>query len=118
MPARSTAPAAEPYSPVRRTALVLSGTGADGAYHAGVLKALHDAGVKVDLVAGRGVGALGAVLFAVDGAAALWEPLGFWQRPALAGAYRATWRHRLIAQALLATAALVASPLLLLAGAA
>jgi hypothetical protein len=106
------------YSPERPTAVVLSGTGADGAYHAGVLKALHDAGVKVDLVAGRGVGALGAVLFAVDGAAALWEPLGFWQRPALASAYGVTWRYRAIARALLVTAALVASPLLLLAGAA
>jgi hypothetical protein len=106
------------YSPERPTAVVLSGTGADGAYHAGVLKALHDAGVKVDLVAGRGVGALGAVLFAVDGAAALWEPLGFWRRPDLASAYLLTWRYRAIATSLVATAALVASPLLLLAGAA
>ena len=78
------------YSPERPTAVVLSGIGADGAYHAGVLKALHEAGVKVDLVAGRGVGALGAVLFAVDGAATLWEPLGFWQRPALARGYQLT----------------------------
>ena len=106
------------YSPERPTAVVLSGTGADGAYHAGVLKALHDAGVKVDLVAGRGVGALGAMLFAVDGAAALWEPLGFWHRPALAATYRLTWRYRAITLALGVTAALVASPLLLLGGAA
>ena len=49
-------PAHEPYSPQRRTALVLTGTGTAGAYHAGVLRALHEAGVKLDIVAGRGVG--------------------------------------------------------------
>jgi hypothetical protein len=97
---------------------VLSGAGADGAYHAGVLKALHDAGVKVDLVAGRGVGVLGAVLSAVDGAAMLWEPMGFWQRTGLDRAYRPTWRYRLIGLALLLSAAALAIPLLLLAGAA
>lgn len=96
---------------------MLSGVGADGAYHAGVLKALHDAGVKVDLVAGRGVGALGAVLFAVDGAATLWDRLGFWQRPVLRRAYGLTWRYRAIGAALVATAAVVAGPLLLLGGA-
>ena len=39
---------ADPYSPQRRTALVLTGTGTAGAYHAGVLRALHEAGVKID----------------------------------------------------------------------
>ena len=52
---------AEPYSPQRRTALVLTGTGTAGAYHAGVLRALHEAGVKLDVVAGRGIGAIGAL---------------------------------------------------------
>ena len=66
----------ELYSPERPTAVVLSGTGVDGAYHAGVLEALQEAGVKIDLVAGRGVGALAAVLFALDGAAALWDARG------------------------------------------
>ena len=42
------------YIPHLRTALVLTGTGTAGAYHAGVIRALHEAGVKVDLVAGRG----------------------------------------------------------------
>ena len=32
------------------------GPGPPGAYHAGVLRALHEAGIKIDLVAGRGVG--------------------------------------------------------------
>ena len=42
------------YSPSRRTALVLTGTGAHGAYHAGVLRALQEAGVKIDVIAGQG----------------------------------------------------------------
>ena len=67
------------YSPLRRTALVLGGAGADGAYHAGVLRALHEAGVKIDLVAGHGVGAASAALTAIDGAARLWEADGVWR---------------------------------------
>ena len=35
-----------PYSPRHRTALVLTGTGTAGAYHAGVLRALAEAGVE------------------------------------------------------------------------
>ena len=42
------------YIPHLRTALVLIGTGTAGAYHAGVVRALNEAGIKVDLVAGRG----------------------------------------------------------------
>ena len=57
-----------PYSPDRRTALVLTGTGTDGAYHAGTIRALTEAGVRVDLIAGRGVGAVGAIFGAIDGA--------------------------------------------------
>lgn len=69
------------YSPSRRTALVLCGTGAHGAYHAGVLRALQEAGVKIDLAAGHGIGAAGAMLAAIDGAARLWEPAGVWRSP-------------------------------------
>lgn len=69
------------YSPSRRTALVLCGTGAHGAYHAGVLRAFQEAGVRIDLVAGHGVGAAGAVLSAIDGSARLWEPAGIWRSP-------------------------------------
>ena len=50
---------AESYSPRRRTALVLAGTGTAGAYHAGVLRALDEAGVKIDVAAGCGIGAIG-----------------------------------------------------------
>jgi hypothetical protein len=75
------------YSPDRRTALVLSGTGAHGAYHAGVLRALQEAGVRIDLVAGHGVGAAGAALAAIDGGARLWDANGVWRSPATAGYY-------------------------------
>jgi len=64
-------PAVFRYSPERRTALVLCGTGADGAYQAGVLRALQEAGVKIDVMAGQGVGAGAAALAAIDGAARL-----------------------------------------------
>ena len=73
--------AADSYSPQLRTALVLTGTGTAGAYHAGVLRALHEAGVKIDVVAGRGIGAVGALFAAVDGAQSLWDEKGFWRAP-------------------------------------
>jgi hypothetical protein len=78
------------YSPARRTALVLTGSGAHGAYHAGVLRALQEAGVKIDLVAGQGVGAGGAALAAIDGAARLWEAAGIWRSQSVRQLY--TWR--------------------------
>ncbi len=86
------------YSPARRTALVLCGTGAHGAYHAGVLRALQEAGVKIDVVAGQAAGAGAAMLAAIDGGARLWEPDGIWrssQRESFYGwtrqARAATW---------------------------
>lgn len=102
------------YSPERPTAVILSGTGVDGAYHAGVLEALTEAGVKIDLAAGRGVGALAATLFALDGAAALWAPAGLWRRALPPPAYGLTRPYRAIAAALMAIAVLVASPLVVL----
>src|SRR5437667_5830541 len=66
------------YSPKRRTALVMSGSGTSGAYHAGVLKALDESGVKVDLVVGSGVGALAAAFAAASGGAKLYGADGFW----------------------------------------
>ena len=102
---------AEPYSPERRTALLLSGTGADGAYHAGVLRALHEAGVKIDIVGGRGAGAVGAMLAAVDGGPRLWEPDGLWQRPAMPQAYQWRWPFRVIRHLLVALVVILLAPL-------
>src|SRR5437660_12169883 len=79
------------YSPQLRTALVLTGTGTAGAYHAGVLRALHEAGVKIDLVAGRGVGVIGALFAAVDGAQRLWDVKGFCRAAAVASLY--SWQE-------------------------
>jgi hypothetical protein len=101
----------EPYSPQRRTALVLTGIGTAGAYHAGVLRALHEAGVKLDIVAGRGIGVVGALFAAVDGAQRLWDDKGFWRSPAVASLY--SWRlvPRIAAGALALAVAIVAVPL-------
>jgi len=68
------------YSPKRRTALVFTGSGTSGAYHAGALKALEESGVKIDLVVGSGAGAIAAAYAAVDGGARLYGARGFWER--------------------------------------
>ena len=84
-----------PYSPERRTALVLCGTGAHGAYHAGVLRALQEAGVKIDLVAGHGVGAAGAALAAIGGSSRMWEDNGIWRSPRVRSLY--AWKASAVA---------------------
>jgi hypothetical protein len=81
------------YSPDRRTALVLCGTGAHGAYHAGVLRALQEVGVKIDVMAGQGVGAASAAVAAIDGAARLSDPDGIWKSAKARSSYR--WKPRL-----------------------
>jgi hypothetical protein len=67
------------YSPKRRTALVLTGTGTAGAYHAGVLKALDESGIKIDLLVGSGAGTLAAAFGAAAGGSKLYGPGGFWE---------------------------------------
>ena len=113
--AAAPADSARPYSTRLRTALVLTGTGTAGAYHAGVLRALHEAGVRVDLVAGRGMGAAGAIFAAVDGSQRLWDKAGLWKGERLARAYR--WRQplRVAGWALVTGAALLGVPLVVLA---
>jgi hypothetical protein len=100
-----------PYSPERRTALVLCGTGAHGVYHAGVMRALQEAGVKIDLFAGHGVGAAGAALGAIDGGARLWDANGVWRSPVVARLY--SWK-KLLRAVTLATAAVAAALLVAL----
>jgi hypothetical protein len=88
---------------------VFLGTGTAGAYHAGVLRALTEAGVRIDVVAGRGMGAVGAFFAAADAGARLWEPpTGLWTGPRPPAIYRLRplWRA-LAACGLLAAAALV-----------
>ena len=93
---------------------MLAGSGTAGAYQAGVLRALHEAGIKIDLVAGRGAGVIGAMFWAMDGGARLWDENGVWRRPAAGRYYR--WRRplRLAGWALAAAGAILALPIALL----
>lgn len=99
------------YSPHLRTALVFTGTGTAGAYHAGVLRALHEAGVKVDIVAGRGVGVVAAMFAAVDGGARLWESQGLWRSQKVRRLYGARGTLRLAAWSLAAALGVLLLPL-------
>jgi hypothetical protein len=67
---------------------VFLGTGTAGAYHAGVLRALAEAGVRIDIVAGRGMGAVSAFFAAVDAGPRLWDDAGLWGGKAPQGLYR------------------------------
>jgi hypothetical protein len=115
MNGRGTVPTVEVYSPQRRTALLLTGTGTAGAYHAGVLRALHEAGVKLDVAAGCGIGAVGALFTAVDGAQHLWSDKGFWKAPGVAALYG--WRPtlRLLVAAVLLAVAVAIVPIAVMA---
>ena len=97
----------EAYSPDRRTALVFCGTGAHGAYQAGALRALQEAGVKVDVVAGQGIGAATAALAAIDGGARLWDEGGVWRGGAAASLYG--WKRPLVAAAWMLVALCIAA---------
>jgi hypothetical protein len=61
-----------------RTAVVFAGSGASGAYHAGVLKALDEAGVRVDFMVGSGVGVLAAAFGSAAAGSALYGENGLW----------------------------------------
>jgi hypothetical protein len=117
MTASSPTPAAptSTYSPRLRTALVLTGNGTAGVYHAGVLKALTEAGVRVDLVAGHGIGVVGALFASVDGGAKLWSADGAWHQRPVARFY--AWRRsvRVLAWTLCAALAVVVLPAAFLA---
>jgi hypothetical protein len=66
------------YSPRRRTALVLAGSGVSGAYLAGALKAFDETGTRIDVLVGTGAGAVAAAFGAVAGGPRLYGPGGFW----------------------------------------
>ncbi len=63
----------------RRTAVVFAGSGASGAYHAGVLKALDEAGVRIDILVGSGVGVLAAAFGAAASGSVLYGEKGLWR---------------------------------------
>jgi hypothetical protein len=101
----------EAYAPDRRTALLFGGTGAHGAYQAGVLRALQEAGVKIDIVSGHGIGAATAAMAAIDGGARLWEADGLWRGPAISGVYRWKWAIRAAGWLLLPLGAALLAPI-------
>src|SRR5215831_14946096 len=105
----------EAYSPQFRTALILTGTGTAGAYHAGVLRALHEAGVKLDVVAGRGIGAVGALFAAIDGTSTLWSEKGVWRSDAVRRFYEWCLTLRIAAAAVVVSLAVVVVPLVAVA---
>jgi hypothetical protein len=107
-------PSRDAYSPLSRTALVFTGSGTAGAYHAGVLRAFQEAGVKIDLVAGTGMGAASAVFAAIDGGARLWDGDGIWRSPAARRYYRVRPALRAAAWALAASLSVVLLPLVAL----
>jgi Patatin-like phospholipase len=101
------------YSPKRRTALVFTGSGTTGAYHAGVLRALDESGVKIDIVVGSGVGAVAAAYAAVGGGPRLYGKRGFWDGARWSAFYRLRPVVRLAAALLGVSFAIFALPVLL-----
>jgi hypothetical protein len=102
------------YSPQLRTALVFTGSGTAGAYHAGVLRAFHEAGVKIDLVAGTGMGVVSALFACIDGSATLWQPDGFWAGRRARSYYRVRPAIRIAGWSLAAAWSVVLLPFLAL----
>ena len=101
------------YSPKRRTALVFTGSGSTGAYHAGVLRALDESGVKIDLVVGSGIGAVSAAYAAVGGGPRLYGKGGFWEGAQRRAFYRLRPTVRLALALLGVSFAVFALPVLL-----
>ncbi len=89
---------------------MLTGSGTAGAYHAGVLRAFEEAGVKIDLVAGTGVGAASALVAAIDGGPRLWDRDGLWRDRRVDGFYRVRPALRAAAWGLVAAAGVAFLP--------
>lgn len=75
-----------------------------------MLRALHEAGVRIDVVAGRGMGAASSIFAAVDASSRLWDEQGLWADPA---SPRRLYRWRRAWFAVLAGLAVGAAALLL-----
>lgn len=80
------------------------------------MRAIQEAGVKIDVVGGRGIGAIAAVLGAVDGGSQLWDQGGFWRSAPVETFYQFRWPFmvlRWLGIALLAVLAIPAAVILL-----
>ncbi len=80
-----------------------------------MLRALHEAGIKIDVMAGRGVGVVGSLFAAVDSAQKTWEEGGLWRRRSVVLLYRWRLPLRLAGVLVLAAAAALVVPLLVIA---
>jgi len=82
-----------------------------------VLRALQEAGVRLDLVCGHGVGAATAMLAAIDGGSRLWDDAGIWRSRASQRFYG--WKPLIVSSGWIASLLIVVllSPVLALAGA-
>jgi hypothetical protein len=78
-----------------------------------VLRAFHEAGLRLDLVAARRIGSVGAMFAAVDGGQRLWDRAGLWKGGSLAHAYRWRLPLRIAGWAMAVAAALLATPLVI-----
>ena len=81
----------------------------------GVLRALHETGIKIDVVCGRGIGAVGAIFAAVDGASRLSDEKGVWRRSGVERLYPWRWPIRVIFAVAAGVAGVLLSPLIFLA---
>lgn len=101
------------YNPTRRTALVLIGEGTSAAYLAGALGALQSAGVRVDLVLGKGTGAVVAAYGAIQSASKLFGENGLLASLGRTGCWRLRAPYRAALYCLTAAFAVFISPALL-----
>ena len=67
-----------------QTAVILQGGGALGAFEAGVVRALEDAGIRPDIVAGVSIGAFNGAIMAANPGRAAGALADFWRRLSLA----------------------------------
>ena len=101
------------YDPSRRTALALIGEGTSAAYLAGAVKALEQAGVRIDLVLGKGVGALVATFSAIQSSNKLLGEGGLFSSVQDTGTWRLRTPYRLALFCLTAAFVVFVSPALL-----
>jgi hypothetical protein len=101
------------YHPTRRTALVLVGEGTSAAYLAGAVRALESAGIRVDLVLGKGAGAVVAAYSAIQSASKLLGEEGLFASLSKSGCWRLRPPYRAALYCLAAAFAVFVSPALL-----
>jgi len=101
------------FSPRRRTAVVLVGEGTGAAYLAGAMRALDTAGVRVDVVLGRGAGALVAAFSGLSAEDKIDGEGGLLDEAARVRPFRTAPLYRFAALCLAAAFAFFAAPALL-----